>query len=50
MLVLRKPGEVPAILGLWLVCAFNLFYLFQFETLLLTSAFKSKQTSFSFGE
>ena len=48
--MLRKPGEVPAILDLWLVFAFNLFSLFQSEALLLTSAFKSKQTSFSFGE
>ena len=48
--MLRKPGEVPAILGLWLVYAFNLFYLFQSETLLLTSAFKSKRPSFNFGE
>ena len=48
--MLRRPGEAVAILGLWLVCVFNLFYLFQPEALLLTSAFKSKQTSFNFGE
>ena len=35
--MLRKLGEIPAILGLWLVCTFNLFYFFQSETLLLTS-------------